>query len=40
VTWIEFDESSVSADEDEREYTITPVWLTDEEFSKLPEAEI
>jgi hypothetical protein len=40
MEWIKNDEDNVSADDDPREYTITPIWLTDEEFSKLPEADL
>ena len=40
MEWIKNDEYNVSADDDPREYTITPIWLTDEEFSKLPEADL
>jgi hypothetical protein len=36
---IEADMEGVSeASQDEREYTITPIWLTDDEFENLPEA--
>lgn len=43
MTWIEEDikEFPVGTPEDEMpEYIITPVWMTDEEFNNLPEAEI
>lgn len=36
-TWIENDEFT---EEDEVEYTLTPVWLTEEEFKNIPEADI
>lgn len=36
MEWIKADMESAEQDE-EREFTITPVWMTDEEFSKLPE---
>jgi hypothetical protein len=43
MTWIEEDMKEYPPEtpkEDLPEYTITPVWLTDEEFENLPEAEI
>lgn len=43
MTWIEEDMKGYIHDtpEDELpEYTITPIWLTDEEFNNLPEASI
>lgn len=43
MTWIEEDmkEFPAGTPEDEMpEYTITPLWLTDEEFDNLPEAEL
>jgi hypothetical protein len=40
MTWIEEDMNGVSEGEDEREFTITPIWLTDEEFENLPEANL
>lgn len=43
MTWIEEDMKEYpqeTPEEDLPEYTITPVWLTDEEFDNLPEAEI
>lgn len=42
MTWIEEDMKEYGPDtpEDELpEYTITPIWLTDEEFANLPEGE-
>lgn len=42
MTWIEEDmkEFPEGTSEDEMpEYTITPLWLTDEEFDNLPESE-
>jgi hypothetical protein len=38
MNWIDADMEDANPDED-REYTIIPVWLTDEEFESLPEAE-
>lgn len=39
MAWIEGDMAGVTEkDDDEREYTITPVWMTDDEFANLPEA--
>ncbi len=40
MEWIKADEDEVSEVDDERFYTIVPIWLTDEEFSNLPEANI
>lgn len=37
MEWIYNDEITEG---DETEYTITPVWMTEEEFKNLPEAEI
>jgi hypothetical protein len=40
MSWIEGDqENCAEGNEDMLEYTITPIWLTDEEFNNLPEAE-
>lgn len=38
MEWIKADMEIAEQDE-EREYTITPVWMTDEEFSKLPKRD-
>lgn len=38
MEWIKQDESEVTTDDDPRQYTLTPIWLTDEEFKNLPEA--
>lgn len=43
VTWIEEamkDLSEATPEAEVPEYTLTPVWLTDEEFTNLPEAEL
>lgn len=43
MTWIEEDmkEFPPETPEDELpEYTITPIWLTDEEFDNLPDGEV
>lgn len=37
--WMEADEESRSEGEEPKTYTVTPVWMTPEEFEKLPEAE-
>lgn len=40
TTWIEGDADNYKEDEEDMpEYTITPVWMTEEEFDNLPEAE-
>jgi hypothetical protein len=37
--WIEGDMADLKPGEEiEKEYTIVPIWLTDEEFENLPEA--
>lgn len=36
MAWIEGDMENHTDDTD-TQYTLTPVWMTDEEFSKLPE---
>lgn len=36
---IEVDMESVTEDDD-RQYIMTPIWLTDEEYKNLPEASI
>lgn len=33
------EEMKGKTEEDEMEFTITPVWMTEEEFDNLPEAE-
>lgn len=39
--WIEADMHGRSEkDAEDIQYTITPVWMTEEEFENLPEAEI
>jgi len=40
MAWIQGDEEEVTPEDDERYYTIVPIWLTDEEFDNLPEADI
>lgn len=43
MEWIKNDTDNYSEDipEDERaEYTLTPVWMTEDEFHDLPEADI
>lgn len=37
MEWIKNDEHTEG---DNVEYTITPVWMTEEEFNNMPEAEI
>lgn len=39
VAWIEGDGLTEETSED-REYILTPIWLTEEEFNNLPEAEV
>jgi hypothetical protein len=38
--WLEGDEDRGQAGHDKREYTITPIWMTETEFRNLPEADI
>jgi hypothetical protein len=39
--WIKNEvESVIPSDSENYEYTLNPVWLTDEEFEALPEADI
>jgi hypothetical protein len=38
MEWIGTDMHGVTENDDKREFTITPVWLTNEEYNKLPEA--
>lgn len=41
VAWIEADiEFAVDNNDEVKEYTLTPVYLTEEEFENLPEANI
>ena len=40
MAWIEADMEGVSEGEDEREFTITPIWMTEQEYENLPEADI
>ena len=41
VAWIEGDmEGKTEEETEDYEYTITPVWMTEEEFKNLPEAEL
>jgi hypothetical protein len=40
MDFIEADMFDITEEDDRREYTINPVWLTDEEYSKLPEFEV
>lgn len=38
MAWIEGDQSNFEeGDDDVPEYTITPVWMTEEEFNNIPE---
>lgn len=37
MEWIENDELS---EQNTNEYTLTPIWLTDDEFDNLPEANV
>lgn len=39
MAWIEGDQDNCKEGEDMPEYTITPVWMTEDEFDNLPEAE-
>lgn len=39
MSWIEGDQDNCKEGDDMPEYTITPVWMTEEEFNNLPEAE-
>lgn len=39
MAWIEGDQDNCKEGDDMPEYTITPVWMTEEEFNNLPEAE-
>jgi len=41
MAWIAGEEPKTSEEEtEERQYTITPIWLTDSQFKKLPEANV
>jgi hypothetical protein len=41
MAWIEGEQPKTEAEETEdRQYTLTPIWLTDRQFKKLPEANI
>lgn len=40
MEWIESDMEQWSEGDEMPEYKIEPIWLTDEEFENLPEAEI
>lgn len=40
LEWIKADEDEVSEVTDDRGYTIEPIWLTDDEYRNLPEADI
>ena len=41
MEWIKGDVDGVAEeDSEDYEYTLVPVWLTDEEFNNLPEASI
>lgn len=37
IEWIKADEDT---EDDEREYTLKPIWLTEDEYENLPEANI
>lgn len=37
IAWIEGDSDNYKEGDEMPEYTITPVWMTDEEFNNLPE---
>jgi hypothetical protein len=42
MTWIEEEmkeHTPATPEDDLPEFTITPIWLTDEEFNNLPESE-
>lgn len=39
MQWIKGDMELVIENEDQRQYTITPIWLTDKEYRNLPESE-
>ena len=39
MAWIEGDKDNYNEGDEMPEYTITPVWMTEEEFNNLPEAE-
>lgn len=38
MEWIKADMEDVKESDDEREYTIVPVWLTDKQYRNLPES--
>lgn len=39
TAWLEGDQDNCVDGEDMPQYTITPIWMTEEEFNNLPEAE-
>jgi hypothetical protein len=39
VAWIEGEQNELIEDDGEVDYTITVVWMTDEEFENMPEYE-
>lgn len=40
MEWIKADMEEVKESDDEREYTIVPIWLTDKQYKNLPESDI
>ncbi len=40
MAWIEADMENVKEGDDEKEFTITPIWMTDKAYANLPEADI
>ena len=40
MAWIEGDMEMVTEGDDDREYIISPVWMTQRQFNNLPEADI
>lgn len=39
MAWIEGDQDNCKEGEEMNEYTITPIWMTEDEFKNLPEGE-
>lgn len=39
MAWIEGDQDNFKDGDEMPEYTITPIWMTEEEFNNLPESE-
>jgi len=37
MSWIKADMEDVTENDDQREYTITPVWMTEKQYKNLPQ---